>query len=71
MSRIKRIDPQRPVASLLELTGLSQSELARRMDVPSTSVVAAIKRGDGVTLGWLLRAVASAEQSVDIRISKK
>lgn len=71
MPKIDRIDPDAPVASLLEATGLSQSELARRMGVVQPAVAAAIKRGNGVTVEWLTRAVGAAGQELDLRLKKK
>lgn len=70
MAKIDRLDPSRPIASLLEVTGLTQVELARRMKVAQPSVAAAIRRGERIGFDWLLRAIQVTDQRIDIRLLK-
>jgi len=71
MPRPIRLDPDAPIASLLEQTGLSQSELARRLDGPPAVVSAPLlmeREGRSVTLRWLCRLADAAGFRLEIRL---
>jgi predicted XRE-type DNA-binding protein len=73
MSLTDRLDPDRPVASLLELSGLTQRELADAMGIGQPAVGNALtreKRGVLVGLDWLTRALEAAGRKIDIRAPK-
>ena len=68
------INPLQPVADLLSVSGLSQSELARRMGLVPHAVANQLnreKRGGSVSLDWFLRAAEAAGLKIDIRATKK
>lgn len=66
-----RLDPGAPVASLLDQTGLSQSELGRRLGGGQSLVSAPLRRervGGTVGLAWLRRAAQAAGFRLEIRL---
>jgi predicted XRE-type DNA-binding protein len=69
-----RLDPDRPVASLLALSGLTQRQLADALGVSQPAVGNALtreKKGILVGLDWLSRALAATGRKIDIRAPKK
>jgi len=72
-----RLDPDRPVASLLDAAGLSQSELARRLGGPDAGpslVSAPLQRereGASVTVRWLARAARAAGFRLEMRVVRE
>jgi transcriptional regulator with XRE-family HTH domain len=67
----RHLDPDAPIASLLEQTGLSQSELGRRLGGGQSLVSAPLQRereGGTVGLAWLRRAARAAGFRLEIRL---
>ena len=66
--RPKTLDLAAPIASLRAATGLSQTELARRLGAASRGTVYAAERnGDGVQISTLIRYAAAAGGHIEIR----
>lgn len=64
----KKLKTEAPVASLLEAAKISQSDLARLLGLTRAPINAAIKRGSGVRLQWLVEAAKAAGFDVEIRL---
>lgn len=71
MSRPKAIDSGRPVASLLEVAGLTQVQLAGLAGKAQSTIAGAVARGEGIGLDVLARLVDAAGFKLTLRIERK
>jgi hypothetical protein len=67
VSRSRRLTLDAPVAGLLEVTGLTPTELATKLDVTRTAVTAARAAGNAVQLSTLERYALAAGGIIEIR----
>lgn len=63
------LDPQSPVSSLLTASGLTQRELADRMDSHQSTIARAAAKGREISYSWLLKAAERAGFAVEIRLT--